>query len=386
MIIHADMDAFYASVEQRERPALRGRPVIVGGTVEDRGVVAAASYEARRFGIHSAMPTAGALKRCPEVVLLPVRMSLYAAVSQQIHDIFARYTPLIEPLSLDEAFLDVSASRRLFGPALEIARRIKAEVREELGLVVSVGVAPNKFLAKIASDLDKPDGLREVPAAGVQAFLDPLPVSRLWGVGKVTEAQLRGRGLHTIGQLRQRPRVQLEQWFGSLGGHLWLLAHGRDERPVVSAREAKSISHETTFARDIGDAEVLRAVLLELTEQVAWRLRREAKRGRTVQLKLRCDDFTTLTRARSLRVPTDATQELWDTALALLERELAKGIRPLRLLGMGVSGFADEPGAQADLFAQPHARAVEVDQVADRIKARFGAHSLQRARGVRRTD
>jgi DNA polymerase-4 len=386
MIIHADMDAFYAAVEQRERPELRGRPVIVGGTVEDRGVVAAASYEARRFGIHSAMPTAGALKRCPEVVLLPVRMSLYAAVSQQIHDIFARYTPLIEPLSLDEAFLDVSASRRLFGPALEIARRIKAEVREELGLVVSVGVAPNKFLAKIASDLDKPDGLREVPAAGVQAFLDPLPVSRLWGVGKVTEAQLRGRGLHTVGQLRHRPRAQLEQWFGSLGGHLWLLAHGRDERPVVSAREAKSISHETTFARDIGDAEVLRAVLLELTEQVAWRLRREAKRGRTVQLKLRCDDFTTLTRARSLRVPTDATQELWDTALALLERELAKGIRPLRLLGMGVSGFADEPGAQADLFAQPHARAVEVDQVADRIKARFGAHSLQRARGVRRTD
>ncbi len=383
MIIHADMDAFYASVEIRERPELRDRPVAVGGSAEGRGVIAAASYAARQYGVRSAMPTSTALRRCPDLVLLPVHMSLYAGVSRQIQAIFARYTPLIEPLSLDEAFLDVRASERLFGPAAEIARRIKREVREELGLVVSTGVAPNKFLAKIASDLDKPDGFVEVAADGVQAFLDPLPVSRLWGVGRVTGAALQKRGIRTIADLRRQPAEMLRRQFGEHGQQLWRLAHGIDERPVVAEHEAKSISHETTFARDIADPDILRAVLLDLTEQVAWRLRRHGKRGRTVQLKLRFDDFRTVTRAHSLRDATDATQAIWQTVSQLLDRELAQGIPPLRLLGMGVSGFDEDAdsGRQGDLFAGAAAESEAVDRIADDINARFGGKVLQRARG-----
>ncbi|HFE32687.1 MAG TPA: DNA polymerase IV [Gammaproteobacteria bacterium] len=385
MIIHADMDAFYASVEIRERPELRGRPVAVGGSAEGRGVIAAASYAARQYGVRSAMPTSTALKRCPDLVLLPVRMSLYAGVSRQIQAIFARYTPLIEPLSLDEAFLDVSASERLFGPAAKIARRIKREVHEELGLVVSTGVAPNKFLAKIASDLGKPDGFVEVAADGVQAFLDPLPVSRLWGVGRVTGAALQQQGIHTIADLRRQPPETLRRQFGEHGQQLWRLAHGIDARPVVAEHEAKSISHETTFARDIDDPDTLRAVLLDLTEQVAWRLRRHGKRGRTVQLKLRFDDFRTVTRAHSLRQATDATQVIWHTVSRLLDRELAQGIPPLRLLGMGVSGFDEDAdsGRQGDLFAATAAENEAVDRIADDINTRFGGKVLQRARGCR---
>ncbi len=385
MIIHADMDAFYASVEIRERPGLRGRPVAVGGSPEGRGVIAAASYAAREFGVCSAMPSGTALKRCPDLVLLPVRMSLYAEVSRQIQQIFARYTPLIEPLSLDEAFLDVAASARLFGPAAGIARRIKQDVYDELGLVISTGVAPNKFVAKIASDLDKPDGFVEVAADAVQAFLDPLPVSRLWGVGRVTEATLLRQRIHTIRDLRLLSESALQRQFGKHGRQLWRLAHGIDARPVVSEHAAKSISHETTFAQDISDAETLRAVLLDLTEQVAWRLRRQGKRGRTVQLKLRFDDFRTITRAQSLRVPTDVTQAIWQTVSQLLSRELAKGISPLRLLGMGVSGFEEEPsrGQQGDLFAADAQAVGTLDRIADDINARFGGGSLQRAR-VRR--
>jgi DNA polymerase-4 len=391
MIIHADMDAFFAAVEIRERPELHGRPVVVGGLPEQRGVIAAASYAARRFGIHSAMPTTTALKRCPDLVLLPGRMALYHAVSEQIHDIFARYTPCIEPLSLDEAFLDVGGSERLFGPAANIALCIKQAVRNELQLVVSMGVAPNKFLAKIASDLDKPDGFVEVPADAIQAFLDPLPVSRLWGVGRVTEARLRGLGIHTIGALRRRPMATLERHFGHHGNHLWQLAHGIDERAVVTDREAKSISHETTFARNVDDPETLRAVLLGLTEQVAWRLRRHDHRGRTVQLKLRFGDFRTLTRAQSLACPTQHTGELWQTVAALLNRlrrdEFADTLPPVRLIGMGVSGFGDDTPAtqqQLDLFAAPGNEATNIDRIADTINSRFGERLLQRARSVRR--
>ncbi|VAW94078.1 DNA polymerase IV [hydrothermal vent metagenome] len=381
MIIHADMDAFYASVEIRERPELRNRPVAVGGSAEGRGVIAAASYAARKFGVRSAMPTSTALKRCPDLVLLPVHMSLYAEASRQIHAIFARYTPLIEPLSLDEAFLDVGASERLFGSAMVIARRIKQEVHEELGLVISMGVAPNKFLAKIASDLDKPDGFVEVAVDRVQAFLDPLPVSRLWGVGRVTGATLQKQGVHTIADLRRQPQAVLRRWFGEHGQQLWRLAHGIDKRPVVAEHEAKSISHETTFARDIADPETLRAVLLGLTEQVAWRLRRHGKCGRTVQLKLRFDDFRTVTRARSLRDATDATQVIWHTASRLLDRELAQGIPPLRLLGMGVSGFDEGTDSrQSDLFASVATEGEAVDRIADDINTRFGGKMLQRAR------
>jgi DNA polymerase-4 len=385
MIIHADMDAFFASVEIREQPELQGLPVVVGGRPDQRGVVAAASYVARQYGIRSAMPMSSALQRCPELVILPGRMALYSAVSQQIHDIFARYTPQIEPLSLDEAFLDVSASTRLFGPAVDIARQIKQAVRDELRLVVSVGVAPNKFLAKIASDLNKPDGFLVVAPGEEQAFLDPLPVSRLWGVGKVTGRQLHELNIHTIAELRRSDEAELERRFGQHGQHLWRLAHGIDPRPVVTDSEAKSVSHETTFAKDIDDDATLRAVLLDLTEQVGWRLRRQQLRGRTVQLKLRFHDFHTITRARSLASATDVTAELWHTVRQLLDNEVNKGLAPVRLIGMGVGGFDQtEASDQLDLFQPQQPETTAVDQLTDAINQRFGKRQLARARSVRK--
>ncbi len=394
MIIHADMDAFFASVEIREQPALRGKPVVVGGRAESRGVVAAASYVARQYGIRSAMPTATALKRCSGLIVLPGRMALYSEVSQQIQDIFARYTPLIEPLSLDEAFLDVSASTALFGPAQQIAHDIKQAVSDELQLVVSVGVAPNKFVAKIASDLQKPDGFVVVEAADVQQFLDPLPVSRLWGVGKVTEKKLHARQIHSIADLRRASESFIRQHFGQYGEQLRQLARGHDPRAVIAKRDAKSISRETTFAQDISDAEILRSVLSNLTEQVAWRMRRQNVRGRTVQLKLRFDDFHTITRAFSLGAATHHTRDLWHTALQLLNKEMASGLPPIRLIGMGVSGFdTDQTHKQPDLFDTPHndeinnttthSEAESIDKVTDDINHRFGNKLLSRARGLR---
>jgi len=387
MIIHIDMDAFYASVEEHDNPELVGRPVIVGGHPQRRGVVSAANYLARRYGVHSAMPTQTAYKRCPEGVFLPVRMARYSEVSQQIHAIFQRYTPVIEPLSLDEAFLDVRGSEGLFGSPVEIARRIQAEIAAELGLVASVGVAPNKFLAKIASDIDKPRGFVVVEAAEVQAFLDPLPITRLWGVGKAAAQRLRGLGLYTVQDIRETPLATLVQALGNHGEHLRELAHGRDERPVVSDREAKSISHETTFAEDVRDRDALLAQLLHLTEQVAWRLRRQGLSGRTVQLKLRYSDFTSLTRSFSLPRPSDRTETLWRAVEQLFLERVPHPLPPIRLIGMGVSGFNTEQPQQEDLFAAAEQQgASRLDELSDAIRERFGNAVLQRARGIRRPN
>jgi len=384
-ILHIDMDAFFASVEERERPELAGRPLIVGGTPEGRGVVAAANYAARRYGVHSAMPTATALRLCPQAAVLAPRHGLYAEVSAQIQAIFQRYTPEVEPLSLDEAFLDLTASRRLFGEPEGVGRRIKAEIAEELGLTASVGVAPNKFLAKIASDLDKPDGFVVVREGQVQVFLDPLPVSRIWGVGKVGIKVFERLGIQTIGQLRHYSQPLLRQHFGNFAEHLWQLAHGIDERPVISEHEAKSLSNETTFVHDIHDREVLRAWLLGLTEQVAHRLRRHGLRGRTVQIKVRLADFTTLTRAHTLSEPTDITEEIWQVARELFEQRLPRPLPPLRLLGVGVSGFDAAESGQGDLFRQPvRSRQRRLDRVADRIRERFGGEAVARAGRLRR--
>jgi len=410
MILHCDMDAFYASVEQRDRPELAGKPVIVGGSPEKRGVVAAANYVARTFGVHSAMPSATAHRLCPHGVYLPPRIGYYAEISRQIRDIFERFTPLVEPLSLDEAFLDVSGSEHLFGTAVDIARQIKQVVRDDVRLVVSVGVAPNKFLAKIASDLKKPDALVVVEPNGVQEFLDPLPVERLWGVGKQSSKVFQRLGIRTIGELRQWPLDALTARFHSSGEHLWNLAHGRDDRPVVPEREAKSISNETTFERDIADMDVLRAWLVGLTEQVGWRLRRHRRRGRTVQIKVRFADFSTITRSCTLAEPTDITEELWRAAEELLSRSLRGGkgdspifadpLRgyaakigtvprlpaghlPVRLLGVGVSGLDDSGQVQGLLFdADERQRQSQVDAVADQIKSRFGSGAIRRGSGV----
>ncbi|MEX0700977.1 MAG: DNA polymerase IV [Planctomycetales bacterium] len=382
MILHVDMDAFYASIEERDRPELAGRPLIVGGTPEGRGVVAAANYVVRKFGVHSAMSTAKALRFCPEAIVLPVRMEHYSEIAERIRDIFFRYTPLVEPLSLDEAFLDVAGSEKLFGSPVEIARRIKRQIREEVGLVASVGVAPNKFLAKIASDLEKPDALVVVEPDRVQAFLDPLPVGRLWGVGRVTGGIFEKLGVRTIADLRRLDPQVLYRHFGRQGEHLWQLAHGIDDRPVVPDREAKSVSHETTFPTDISDREALRAWLLELTEHVGRRLRRNDLRGRTVHLKLRFADFRTITRAHTLPQPTDITREIGESATELLERALPERFA-IRLLGVGVSGFENPEQLQQSLFAdEDRAKQGRLDAVADEIRAKFGATGLGRGSGM----
>lgn len=387
-ILHVDMDAFYASVEIRDNPSLSDKPVIVGGSPQSRGVVSAASYLARKFGVHSAMPMSQAIRLCPQAVIVRPRIDYYAEVSQQIRAIFNRFTPEIEPLSLDEAFLDVSASEKLFGTGEQIAMAIKTAIRDELGLVASVGVAPNKFVAKIASDIRKPDALVVVAPNEVQPFLDPLPVSRLWGAGKATVAQFEKLGIRTIAQLRQLSESLLVMHLGKWGAHLWQLAHGVDSRPVESDSQAKSISHETTFAVDVGDTAVLEAWLLHLTEQVAARLRAAELLGKTIQLKLRYPDFKTITRAYSLEQPTDVTDILWQTTRELFHANW-KGAPPLRLIGIGVSqlSFRDIPApSQGDLFQRNAPRARALDSITDTINQKYGASTVHRGRFTKEHD
>lgn len=385
MIIHLDMDAFFASVEIRERPELMGLPVVVGGSASGRGVVAAANYEARKFGVYSAMPMARALRLCSHLVCLPVNMALYVSVSQQIHEIFYRYTPEIEPLSLDEAFLGVSASESLFGTAAEIAKQIKADIKDECQLIASAGVAPNKFVAKIASDIDKPDGFVVVEQGEVQAFLDPLPIKRIWGVGKKTEQQLQQYGINTVYDIRKQSPDWLIQRFGKLGDHIFQLAHGLDKRKVISDAKAKSISSETTFANDIQDKEILLATLSQLSEQVAARLRNKNVKGKTVSIKLRFHDFRTITRSKTLSESTFQTMKLWLTVKQLFLDAMQTGATSIRLVGVSVSGFSIDEKLQADLFAQDDSEEVKqdtLDVLSDEINDRFGETKIHRGRKI----
>ncbi len=385
-IIHVDMDAFYASIEERENPELKGKPVIVGGTVEGRGVVSAANYEARKYGLHSAMPMVRAVRLCPQVIRLRSNMQLYAEVSRQIREIFFRYTPVVQPLALDEAFLDVTSSEKLFGSAEKVGMQIKQAIKDELKLVASVGVAPNKFVAKIASDVNKPNGFVVVEQNNIQSFLDPLPVSRLWGAGKATVAVFDRMGIRSIAQLRHQPVDWLVSRFGKFGEHLWQLANGIDERDVVVDSQAKSISNETTFSQDIANRDVLEATLLHLTEQVAWRLRKAGLKGRTVQVKLRYPDFRLITRAHTMVESTDNTNILWSVTRDLLHRNW-QGRPAIRLVGMGVSGLQSENDQpqQADLFAKQNARLSALDRISDNINARFGPSTLHRGRATKST-
>jgi DNA polymerase-4 len=379
MILHVDMDAFYASVEERADPALVGKPLIVGGPSEGRGVVAAANYEARKFGVHSAMAAAKAKRLCPHAIVLPPRIEYYASVSREIRAIFEQFTPLVEPLSLDEAFLDVTGSQSILGAADSIGRQIKQRIRSELKLVASVGIAPTKFVAKIASDLKKPDGFVVVRADEVRSFLDPLPVGRLWGVGKVTAQIFEQLSIRTIGQLRQLPLETLARFFGSSGEHFWKLAHGIDDRRVVPDRDAKSISTETTFAEDIVEMELLRVCLVDLVEQVARRLRSHGIKGRTIELKVRFTDFKTITRSLTLAAPTNITDELLNAGIELLTKRLPPRHLPVRLLGFGVNKLDNSGRHQQELF--DHAdktRHQKLDQMADQIAAKFGNSAIQR--------
>ncbi|MBK8166677.1 MAG: DNA polymerase IV [bacterium] len=373
-VLHVDMDAFYASVETLDNPSLSGRPVIVGGTPEGRGVVAAASYEARRFGVRSAMSAARARQLCPDGVFLRPRMDRYAEVSRAIMEVLRGTTPLIEPLSIDEAFLDVSGCRRLLGSAPDIAAGIKLRVREQTGLIASVGAAANKFLAKLASDHGKPDGLVVIEPAQGPAFIAPLPIERLWGVGRVSSQQLRAVGIERIGDLLTRDGEALVAAFGPHVVHLRELAAGIDERPVVPSREAKSVGNELTFAEDIADAEQLREVCDGLADKVARRLREDDLRARTVVLKARYPDFTTVTRSLSFAEATAGGVELRDAARELLERRLGRGRRPLRLLGVTAAHLEPgQPGGQGLLFDEPtRERDRRVDQVLDSVAGRFG--------------
>ena len=352
-IIHIDMDAFYASVEQRDDPSLRGRPVVVGGNPEGRGVVAAASYEARAFGVRSAMPMRTALRLCPEAVRAAPDFGRYREVSRQIREIFHQHTDLVEPLALDEAYLDVTRNKLGIPFGHRVARTIKAEIRHRLRLTASAGVAPCKFVAKIASDLEKPDGLVTVMPHQVREFLHPLSVERIPGVGKVTQQQLQSLGYETIGQLAQADPSRLEERFGKRGRYLHQRALGIDDGPVTTEREPKQVSSESTFPADLFDPEEMHGALRTLTEEVAGRLRRRGLAGRTVMLKVRYPDFETVTRAQTGSLPLDRGEPMLRIAVDLLGRTDAVR-RGVRLLGVGLSHFGDretpETARQLDLF------------------------------------
>ncbi len=375
------MDAFFASVEQLDNPDLAGKAVVVGGSVEGRGVVSAASYEARKFGIHSAMPMSQAVRQCRNLIVLPVRMKRYAELSQQIHGIFQTFTPQIEPISLDEAFLDVTGSLRLFGSAERIGHDIKRQIRDRLGLVASVGIANNKFLAKLASDLDKPDGFVIITEENKQQILDPLPVGRIWGVGKVTEKALISRGVHTIEQLRKTPAGVLESIFGDQTSHILDLAHGIDDRQIEPGREAKSVSSEQTFATDINDKDILLGVLLNQVEDVAQRLRMNDSEARTITLKLRYGDFRTITRSMTFDYATNTTRTLWQAAENVFLKWHKKSRGKLRLLGFGASGLQKAGSGQQQLFGEPgQEKQKRLDKAFDEIRGKFGHDAGRRGK------
>jgi len=380
-IIHVDMDAFYASVEQLDNPDLMDKPVIVGGDPKQRGVVSAASYEARKFGVHSAMPMSRAVRLCPNAVILPVRMERYAELSQQIHTIFQQFTPQIEPISLDEAFLDVTGSLRLFGSAEKIGRAVKDQIREQLGLVASVGIADNKFLAKLASDLHKPDGFVVITEKNRQQTLDPLPVSKIWGVGKVTEKALRSKGINTIRQLRETSPEILKSIFGDQTAHVLRLAQGVDNREVEANREAKSISSEQTFATDITDKDILLDVLLSQVEDVTQRLRINKLEAKTITLKLRYEDFRTITRSNTFDHPTNITKTLWQEVEQVFLKWHKKSAGALRLLGFGASGLQEAGSGQYQLFPEPdQEKQKRLDEAFDKIRDKFGHDALRRGK------
>lgn len=379
-ILHVDMDAFYASVEIARQPHLRGKALIVGGE-GGRGVVLAASYEARRYGIHSAMPMTRALRLAPDLVIVPPDGRHYAEVSGAVMEMFAAITPQVEPLSLDEAFLDVGGARRTFGSPRQIAERIRAQVYDEQGITCTVGVAPTKFVAKLASTQGKPDGLLVVPADRVIAFLHPMPVGALWGVGEKTEEQLHRLGLRTVADIAHTPRATLIRALGqAAGSHLHDLSWGRDPRSVQTHERERSIGNEETFARDVDDPEVVLAELLRLSEKVGRRLRKAGFSGSTVSIKVRFADFTTITRTRTRKVPTDVGREIFHDARTLYEALHLDRAR-IRLVGVRMEGLRQVEEVETQLvLGAPERGWREAEEAVDQLVHRFGRGSVRPAR------
>jgi DNA polymerase-4 len=376
-ILHLDMDAFFAAVEQRDNPQLRGRPLLIGHD-GPRGVVATASYEARPFGCHSAQPMVTAKRLCPQAMVVPVNGERYAEASERMFAILEEFSPLIEPLSIDEAFIDLAGTQRLLGDPVSVAKRLRARISAELKLTASVGVAPNKFLAKLASDMDKPDGLTVIRPEDIDRVLPPLPVRRLWGIGRVTAEKLAKMGIRTIGDLRGQDMAWLQRQFGSEAQRYFDLSRGIDTRLVVPDGEAKSIGHEQTFEVDVTDANEVRRVLLDQVEQVARRLRKSGLHARGISVKIRYGDFKTINRSKTFASATDATAEIWQAARETFD---SWSFQPVRLIGVSAERLGKTQG-QMNLFVdEAKERHKKLDGVADKINAKYGNRTICRGGG-----
>lgn len=378
VIAHVDMDAFFASVEQLDHPELRGKPVLVGGSPEGRGVVCAASYEARRFGCRGAMPTGQALRLCPQAVVLPVRHARYRQVSTEVFEILQRYSPLVEPVSIDEAYLDLTGTEGVNGEPENAARSLKAAVRTETGLTASVGIGPVKVVAKLASDYSKPDGLTMVPEEEVTRFLGAMPLGKIPGIGPATEAKFRSAGASTVAGALALSETRWRQAFGDKAVEYRRFLSGDDPRRVRTERDVRSISHETTFPADCGSLDHLEGILLHLVEDVAYRLRRRRMFARRIGLKLRPADFRTVTRGATLPEPECRTRELWLTARGLLRQWWSEAGEPLRLIGVGAAELLSEAQRRPTLFEDEAARERRLDTALDELRDRYGADAIRR--------
>lgn len=381
-VFHVDMDQFFAAIAVLDNPLLRGKPLLVGGS-GSRGVVSTASYEARKFGCHSALPMSIARRRCPQAIVAKVPGARIRELSRKMFAVLDDFSPLVQPLSVDEAFLDMTGTDRLMGPASQVARELKDQIfRATGGLVASVGVAPNKFLAKLASDLEKPDGLTVIPhnAEGIEAALSPLPISKVWGIGPATQRKFEQHGIKTVGDLRQLSEAQLKQSFGDHAQRYYRLARGIDDRPVVPDRTAKSIGHEQTFGENLTDPADVHTIMLDQAEQVGYRLRKQGFRARGVTVKIRFGDFQTITRSTTFDAPTDLTQMIYHEAKALFDAWAQRSFRSVRLVGISASPLTRD-ASQQPLFADPtNEKQKQLDSALDQITTRFGKRTVHRGR------